>query len=308
MPPRQRPRRAQPRTNVSRLSPILVPPSQSKAARAARSRASSGRPALHRPGHPGQPGPEAEDLDPPGRPLRRVRELQQAAGVVGHGAGDVQDQDQRPQPDLPPPPVQAGGLAVHAQGFPDGPAGIGTGSGPGGGAAPGPAARRGQPDPGHDPAQRREFFRRAGRERLVLERVDVGGHPAQDGVVLLACLTGFVRRDRQRALRLQRCAQHEHQFRIWALGAEEEPAEHLVVPGDVVMPVHQRGPPRPVQINQVGRVQLAQRRTVDTDVPRAHREPGRAQFTSEADEQASEWGRNGGGDAGNGQGIRRHLW
>ena len=42
MPPRHRPRRAQPRTKASRLSPILVPPSQSKAARAARSSASSG--------------------------------------------------------------------------------------------------------------------------------------------------------------------------------------------------------------------------------------------------------------------------
>ena len=43
MPPRHTPRRAQPRTKASRLSPILVPPSQSNAVRAARSRASSGR-------------------------------------------------------------------------------------------------------------------------------------------------------------------------------------------------------------------------------------------------------------------------
>ena len=42
-PPRHRPRRPQSRTKLSRDSPILVPPSQSNTARAARSSASSGR-------------------------------------------------------------------------------------------------------------------------------------------------------------------------------------------------------------------------------------------------------------------------
>ncbi len=289
MPPRHRPRRPQSRTKASRLSPILVPPSQSNAARAARSSASSGPPAFHRPGHPGQPGAEAEDLDPPGRAGGRMRELQQAARVVGHRARNVQDEDQRPQPDLAPPPVQPGRLAVHAHGFPDGPAGVGPGAGPGGRAAPGPAARRGQPDPGHDPAQGGQFLRRAGGERLVLERLDVRCHPAQDGLVLPSGLTRLGRRYGQRALRLRGGPEHEHQRVLGrAVGPQEEPAEHLVVDGDVVMPVHQRGPAGPVQVHQVGRVQPAQRRAVEQDVARTHREPGRAQLARELHQQAGD--------------------
>ena len=45
----------------------------------------------------------------------------------------------------------------------------------------------------------------------MLERLHVRRHPAQDGVVLPFGLTGFVGRYGQRALRLRRGAQREHQ-------------------------------------------------------------------------------------------------
>ena len=106
MPPRHRPRRAQSLTNVSRLSPILVPPSSRTRPRG-RSRASSGRRHSIAPVTRVSRVPKQNTST---RPADRLAECadSQAAGVVGHGPGDVQDQDQRPQPDLPPPPVQPG--------------------------------------------------------------------------------------------------------------------------------------------------------------------------------------------------------
>jgi hypothetical protein len=82
--------------------------------------------------------------------------------------------------------------------------------------------------------------------------------------------------------------EHEGQRLVRGLGAKEEPAEHLVVPGDVVAPAHQRGPSGPVQVDQVGRVQPGQCRTVDQHIPGADREPGRAEFAGKPDEQRSE--------------------
>ena len=134
------------------------PPSRTRPGRRAPARR-PGRRLVQRPGDPGQPGAEAEHLDPRRGPLRRVGELEQVPGVVGHRAGHVQDQDQRPQPDLAPPPVQAG-RARRACASTPAPSGAGPGSGPR--ARPrcgGCAAAAGSAGSGHDPAQRGQLAR-----------------------------------------------------------------------------------------------------------------------------------------------------
>ena len=195
-------------------------------------------PVLQRLGDAGQPGAEAEHLDLGGGVLRRVRELQQVPRVVGHRAGHVEDEDQRAQPRPALAEEQLGRLAVHPHRFPDGLAHVRDAPGAGWPRPAGSPSRRGQPDPGHDPAQGGELGGRARGERPVLERVDVRGHPAEDGLLLVFLLgpgsvPGMTRAASASAAALARSISSARGGR--AVG-QEELTEHPVVDSDVVAP------------------------------------------------------------------------
>ena len=97
IPPRHRPRRPQSRTNASSdcADPGAALPVDHGPRRLVERRV--GRLVLQLPGDPGQPGAEAEHLDPRGRRAGPSARTAAGARVVGHRAGHVEDQDQRPQ-------------------------------------------------------------------------------------------------------------------------------------------------------------------------------------------------------------------
>ena len=274
MPPRHRPRRPQSRTNASSESPIRVPPSQSKTAFAARSSASSGRRCSSSPCDPGQPGAEAEDLDPRRGALGRVGELQQVARVVRHRPGDVEDQDQRPQPQPATSPEQLGRLAVRAHRLAHRPAHVRSATRTGADGAPRAPARRGQPDPLHDLAQGRELVRRAGGERLVPQRVGVGGHQPSRASRSSTVPTGL---DSGRAPAAPTGPRARARIVSFSGSAGPSPSsrknrrEDAVVHRDLVVAGDQGGAPGPVEVEQVGRVERRHGCAVGQDVAGADR-------------------------------------
>jgi hypothetical protein len=154
------------------------------------------------------------------------------------------------------PPEQPGGLAVRPQGGADGPADVGCAAAAPGYGAAGAPPRRGQPDPRHDPAQRGQFLRGAGGERFVPEGLRVGGHQAEHGLLLPPVLRRVGGRDLQHRLGLDASVGSERQqLPRRAGGVQEESAEHLVVGADLVVPGDEGGAARPVQVQQIGRVQ-----------------------------------------------------
>jgi hypothetical protein len=118
----------------------------------------------------------------------------------------------------------------------------------------------------------------------VLERVHVGRHPAEDGRLLVRRGTRLGVRHHQRRLGLGDRLGGEGQ--LAAAGrvvTEEVLTEDLVVDAFVLVAAQQRGPPGPVQVDQVGRVERGHRGQVAEDVAGADPEPGGPQRPAEAE-------------------------
>ena len=87
------------------------------------------------------------------------------------------------------------------------------------------------------------------------ERVHIGGHQAEHGLLLVAFGGRIGGRDLQHRLGLGPGVGPEREHLPDRVGSvEKEAAEHLVVDPDLLMPGDQRAPARPVQVQQVGRV------------------------------------------------------
>ena len=108
-------------------------------------------------------------------------------------------------------------------------------------------------------------------------------------LVLLAGPGRLGRRDLQDGLGRARGPRREPQQLLdRVVLAEEVGPEHLVVGGDVVAAGDQRGPPAPVQVDEVGRVEGDHRRAVGRDVARADGHARRAQRAPEVDQDADQ--------------------
>ena len=269
---------------------MRVPPSQSKTDARRLFHRLVRAAALQGPGDAGQAGAEAEDLDPGVGPPGRVGELQEVPRVVRHGAGHVQDEDQWAQAQAAAPPVEAGGLPVGAQGLADGAAQVGPGATLGPHGSSGTAAGWGEADLGHDPAQRGQLVGGAGGEGLLAQELGIGRHEAESGLLLVALLgVGPGIRDLQGRLgeRLGPDGAPDGVGLVVAL-VEEEAPEHPVVGGDLVPAGHQGGPARPVEVDDVGRVERLHRRAVGEQVAGPDRQTGRTEGLAEVDQHADE--------------------
>jgi hypothetical protein len=179
---------------------------------------------------------------------------------------------------------------VHAHRGPHGPAQVGLAARAHGLGAPGAPPGRGEPHPGHDPAQRGELLGGAGVEGLAPQRFRRGGHQAELGLLLVA-VTGLIGAGHVEHgpihLRGDLRGQREQLTGRVAAGQEVH-AEHPVVDLDVVPPADQRGAARPVQVEQIGGVQRRHRRAVGQQVTRADGQPRSAQRRREAGQDGGE--------------------
>jgi hypothetical protein len=123
----------------------------------------------------------------------------------------------------------------------------------------------------------------------VLERVHVGRHPAEDRPLELLLGARLGARHHQRRLGFRDRLRCERQLTSpRAVFVEEVLPKHLFVNGIVLMAADQRGPPGPIQVDQIGRVERRHRREVGEHVAGADRQPGRPQLAPESDEHAAE--------------------
>ncbi len=121
------------------------------------------------------------------------------------------------------------------------------------------------------------------------ENLRIGRHQAEHRLLAAAPVIRRGGRNLQHRVRLCRGPCLDGQQVADRIGlSEEEPPEHGVVDADVLAPGDQRGPPGPVQVQQVGRVQRGERGTVGQYVPGAHCEAGRAKLAGEVHQHAGE--------------------
>ena len=244
---------------------MRVPPSQSKTAFAASSSASSGRRRSSAFVMRVRRVPKQNTSTARGRPARRVRELQQVPRVVRHRAGHVEDQDQRPQSHPAPAPERAR-PARRASASSRAPSDAGPAGGPSASRPCGGCERRGGINrmPRHDAADRSELLGRARRERLVAPELDIRRHQAELGRVGRRpprCRARSRGSPAPRSPAATGLIADRHGSGSCVALVEEEPPEHAVVHGDLIAPDDQRRAPRPVEVDEIGRIERGRART-----------------------------------------------